>query len=139
MVFLVHDVSDIPVDLSKLANFLKWKVTSVLCFISLLIMWIFARLIVLPLYIVRSVFTDSHRALPFEEGGIHERHYNVMIPVFKILLVGITSLHVFWFAILMRIFLKLLLKGERHDLSEHKHGEDQSTIPIGKNVIKKTM
>lgn len=139
MVFLVHDVSDIPVDLSKLANFLKWKVTSVLCFISLLIMWIFARLIVLPLYIVRSVFTDSHRALPFEEGGIHERHYNVMIPVFKLLLVGITSLHVFWFAILMRIFLKLLLKGERHDLSEHKHGEDQSTIPIGKNMKKKNM
>lgn len=139
MVFLVHDISDIPVDLSKLANFLKWKITSVLCFISLLIMWIFARLIVLPLYIVKSVFTESHRALSFEDGGVHERHYNVMIPVFRILLVGITSLHVFWFAILMRIFLKLLLKGERHDLSEHKHGEDQSSIPAIGNVKKKTM
>lgn len=139
MVFLVHDISDVPVDLSKLANFLKWKVTSVVCFISLLIMWIFARLIVLPLYIVKSVFTDSHRALSFEEGGVHERHYNVMILTFKMLLVGITSLHVFWFAVLMRIFLKLLLKGERHDLSEHKYGEDQSSIPASEKMKTKTM
>eukprot|EP00529_Nitzschia_sp_RCC80_P020562 CAMPEP_0113492620 /NCGR_PEP_ID=MMETSP0014_2-20120614/28174_1 /TAXON_ID=2857 /ORGANISM="Nitzschia sp." /LENGTH=400 /DNA_ID=CAMNT_0000386465 /DNA_START=18 /DNA_END=1216 /DNA_ORIENTATION=+ /assembly_acc=CAM_ASM_000159 len=29
MVFIVHDLSDVPVDLSKLANFLKWKTTTV--------------------------------------------------------------------------------------------------------------
>lgn len=137
MVFLLHDVSDIPVDLSKLANFLKWKVTSVICFISLLVTWILARLIVLPFYVVKSVFTDSHRALPFEHGGLYERHYDVIIPVFQILLIGITSLHIFWFAILMRIFLKLLLKGERHDLSEHKQGEDQYTIPASAKRTKK--
>jgi len=28
-VFLVHDISDIPVDMSKLANFMKWKVATV--------------------------------------------------------------------------------------------------------------
>ena len=39
MVFLVHDISDVPVDLSKLANFLKWKRATTICFASMCLLW----------------------------------------------------------------------------------------------------
>ena len=47
------------------------------------------------------------------------------LAIFKVLLIGITTLHVFWFLILIRILYRLVMKGERHDLSEHKQGEEQ--------------
>ena len=31
MIFLIHDLSDVPIDMSKLANFVKWKATTGRC------------------------------------------------------------------------------------------------------------
>ena len=59
MVFLIHDISDVPVDLSKLANFLKWKLGTVIFFVTMLIVWVITRLIILPFVIYKSILTES--------------------------------------------------------------------------------
>ena len=132
MVFLVHDISDVPVDLSKLANFMKWKVTTVVCFVTLLVVWAITRLGILPFVIIKSAMLDSH--VLYLEGTMDIMYYKMCFSVFLSLLIGITSLHVLWFAILFRIGFRLVRKGERHDLTEYKQGEDQGTAVSKKKV-----
>ncbi len=127
MVFLVHDISDVPVDLSKLANFLKWKVTTVVCFVSLVVVWAVTRLGILPFIIIKSVFVHSHLMIV---DGISQAICFMYIPLFQFLLIAITGLHVFWFGILVRIGYRLVTKNETHDLSEHKQGETQGSSPM---------
>lgn len=123
MVFLVHDISDVPVDLSKLANFLKWKMTTALCFFIMVLFWLIFRLTILPFVIYRSVIWESWMVL---EGGQVEPIYFCAYQPFFVFLVGLVILlHVLWFYMFLQMGYLLVVKGERHDLSEHKNGEQQ--------------
>jgi TLC domain len=121
MVFLVHDISDIPVDLSKLANFLKWKVTTAVCFFFMVIVWCCTRLGVLPFVIFWSVLTEGWMVC---SSGVvdpilyvHFRHF------FNVLMGLLIFLHLAWFTMFIQMGYVLIRKGEAHDLSEHKKGE----------------
>uniref|UniRef100_A0A7S2HMM5 TLC domain-containing protein n=1 Tax=Helicotheca tamesis TaxID=374047 RepID=A0A7S2HMM5_9STRA len=127
MVFLVHDISDVPIDASKLANFVKWKKTTAVCFILLLVAWIGARLGIFPFYIYRAVLFESHLVLNAETAvagtGPTVLQYYCYKFLFVVLIGMLLLLHVAWFIILMKIFFVLVFKGETQDLSEHKDGE----------------
>jgi len=123
MVFMMHDISDVPVDMSKLANFMKWKLATTVCFATLLIVWIITRLLIFPFVIIRSTFYESH--LICIHGLVDVRHHLMYVGLFKLLLCAIASLHIWWFFIMGQICVKLVVKGEHHDLSEKKHGESQ--------------
>ena len=145
MVLLIHDISDIPVDLSKLANFLKWKKTTISCFIIMCVTWIVTRLIILPGVVLRSIFYESRLVCATttrtmnnggeDDGGDGEevdRHvppffYNIYQPIFIFLLGFLVLLHFFWFTMFIQMGYTLVSKGETHDLSEHKKGEQQQT------------
>lgn len=128
MVFLVHDLSDVPIDVSKLANFVKWKKTTIVSFITLLVTWIVTRLIIFPFYIFRSVLYESDLVLLTKESksgvGVDVLQYCCYKFIFVALIGALLALHVVWFIILVRILLVLALKGETQDLSEHKGGEE---------------
>jgi hypothetical protein len=126
MVFVLHDISDIPVDMSKLANFVKWKAMTTVCFIMLLIFWILMRLLILPGVIIKSVVNES--SILISEIPVDPVYFLTYMTAFKILLFGIFLLHGVWFVILVRIALRLALKGEAHDLSEHKKGEEHNNL-----------
>lgn len=137
MVFLIHDISDVPVDMSKLANFVKWTKTTVFCFISMVLLWMATRMTILPFVIVKSVWYESH--LIFSEGIIDARIYKMYFALFFTLLCGITALHYFWFSIFIKI-AQDLTKGKVQDYAEHKKGEPEalslSQPPRGKVVSK---
>jgi len=122
-VFLIHDISDVPVDMSKLANFMKWKVTTVLCFVTMLIGWIYCRLYLMSFVFFKSVITESQNVC--NAGAIPLDMYRMWIPFFIVLMLGICGLHFVWFYIIARIGFVLVTKGETHDLTEHKNGEKQ--------------
>jgi hypothetical protein len=126
MVFLVHDISDVPVDLSKLANFLKWKTGTIICFVSMVLMWIATRLYVLPFYIYRGVLKYSN-LLVSENGNMDVRFYIMYRPFFYWLFAGLIALHFFWFYVFIRIAMDLVSKSELNDYSEHKNGEELSS------------
>ncbi len=133
MVFLIHDVSDVPVDMSKLANFVKWTKTTIFCFVSMVILWTATRMTILPFVIVRSVWYESH--LVFSEGMMDARTYKMYFAMFFTLLCGITALHYFWFGIFIKI-ARDLTKGKVQDYAEHKKGEPES-LPSGGKVVSK--
>ena len=132
MVFLVHDISDVPVDLSKLANFMKWKVTTIVCFLSILLLWSITRLGILPFVIWKTIHFDGK--IVYTEGPMDRRHHDMYIGLFEMLVSCLIVLHLFWFSILIRIGYRLVTKGERHDLSEHKNGEDQDAAISSKKA-----
>jgi ceramide synthetase len=127
MVFLVHDISDIPVDLSKLANFLKWKKATAACFATMVIMWMLLRLGILPFVIFRSVLFESHLVLVTISAPV--KMYVAYRSMFVWLLSAIIFLHFAWFVMFLQMGYILIFKGEAHDLSEHKKGEDQNLVP----------
>ena len=131
MVFIVHDISDIPVDLSKLANFLKWKTTTTICFIGMCITWFLTRLYILPFIVWRSIIYESW--LVCADGNIPPMYYNMFQPIFVFLLGFLILLHFFWFTMFIRMGYVLIRRGEAHDLSEHKNGEVQSTM-VGQGI-----
>ena len=123
MVFLVHDISDVPVDLSKLANFLKWKRATTICFATMCLLWLVLRLGILPFVIYKSVLTESVFIL--ETGYIDPEYYLLYRGFFYYLVGQIILLHIAWFCMFLRMGYLLAFKGEAHDLSEHKQGEAQ--------------
>ena len=131
MVFIVHDISDIPVDLSKLANFLKWKTTTTICFIGMCITWVLTRLYILPFIVWRSIIYESW--LVCADGNVPPMYYNMFQPIFVFLLGFLILLHFFWFTMFIRMGYVLIRRGEAHDLSEHKNGEVQSTM-VGQDI-----
>ncbi|KAL7534688.1 hypothetical protein ACHAXR_006758 [Thalassiosira sp. AJA248-18] len=124
MIFLIHDLSDVPIDMSKLANFVKWKVTTIVCFVAMVLLWVVTRLTIFPFVICRAVVVESYEYLVLKgtlDPALHDAYY----ALFYFLLGALVLLHITWFLILLRIGWTLVSTGERHDYSEHKKGEKQ--------------
>jgi hypothetical protein len=124
MIFLVHDLSEPPVDMSKLANFVKWKRCSIVSFSVMVLVWILTRLTIFPFVIFRSVVVESYEYLVVE-GSMDPAFYAVCISTFQYLLGALIFLHVVWFFIILKIGWTLVKKGEAHDYSEFKRGEKE--------------
>jgi hypothetical protein len=125
MIFLVHDLSELPVELSKLSNFVKWKVATGICFSIMLVTWIVSRVWIFPIVIFKSLLVESHEYLVVR-GTMDPAFYNMHVVPFGYLLGGLIALHVMWLFILLRIGWTFVRKGEAHDYSEYKDGEDQA-------------
>lgn len=126
---ILHDISDIPVDLSKLANFMKWKMTTFVFFGIMCIVWLITRLTILPFVVFKSVAFESYIILI--EKSVTPEIYFCYRSMFVLLSAGIITLHVLWFIMFLKMLKTAILKGEQHDLSEHKKGEKNAN-PIEK-------
>mmetsp|Transcript_15612 Transcript_15612/g.23772 ORF Transcript_15612/g.23772 Transcript_15612/m.23772 type:complete len:430 (-) Transcript_15612:323-1612(-) len=133
-VFFVHDFSDILVDLSKLANFLKWKTTTIFCFVSMVLVWILFRLYLFPFYIIGTIFEYGYLLELLRIA--HPLTYRVHNFHITSLLILIALLHLVWFMMFVRMGYLLVSKGEAHDLSEHKKGEKQNIVRDGEESKK---
>lgn len=107
MVFLVHDLSDVPVDLSKLANFLRYRITTIGCFVLMTIVWIITRLYILPVRILLNCSRLSHYLL--EEGSLDVTVYAAYRHFFYGGLSLLVALHVAWFCLFLNIFKTLIV------------------------------
>jgi hypothetical protein len=120
MIFFVHDVSDVPVDLSKLANFLKWKNTTVTCFAIMTFTWMITRLYLFPFRIFYTSWMAGQNVMV---EGLSPLYYIMYRHLFAAGVILLVVLHAVWFMMFMKMLRTLLVKGEVHDYSEHKNGE----------------
>lgn len=116
MVFWMHDISDVPVDLAKLANFVKWKTATVAAFFTLCIVWIITRLYAFPFIIWKAAFSQSIHMHALQ--GIPLHYLYLMHPVFTYLLGMLILLHCFWFAMFIKMGYVLVTTGKAADYSE---------------------
>jgi len=127
VILFLHDISDVPVDLSKLANFVKWKKTTIVCFAIMVIVWFITRLILLPYIPGYSIVFQCVQLLEDPINMEPSLLYSVYW-IFVTLCALILFLHVTWFGMFIKMGFVLLSKGEAHDLTEHKKGELDSDL-----------
>ncbi|RHY32482.1 hypothetical protein DYB32_002530 [Aphanomyces invadans] len=130
LVLLLHDASDVPLDLLKMANYLKLEdrkgffVTEVL-FAIMLSVWVYFRVYLYPAKLIYTSFWENREAccLP------HEAHdLNVVFPypgppswlAFNILLGSLYLLHIWWTFLILRL-LKGVLTKSVHDVAEDEY------------------
>ena len=121
MVFWMHDLSDVPVDLAKLANFVKWKTATEVAFGLLCFMWVFTRLYIFPFKIWSAIYSESYELM--SGNLIPACYYYTYLPCFLILLGILILLHFLWFSMFIKMGYLLYFKGQAHDMTEHKEGE----------------
>ena len=121
IIFLLHDVSDIPGIITKLANCVKYKATAGASFAVTIICWYIARLHMLPFYVLWSIIYESHLIVP----GVDEVYHRVFFRgIYTCLIATLIVLHTVWFLMFLKIAYVFAFKGEMHDLTVHKEGEE---------------
>ena len=136
IIFLLHDVSDIPALVAKLANCVKYKATAGASFAVTMICWYALRLHILPFTVLRSILYESHLIVP----GVDEIYHKVYTHgIFTYMIVLLIVLHTVWFLMFLKIAYAFAFKGEMHDLTEHKEGEEdelQKANSAGQSTLK---
>lgn len=102
---IVHDVADIPLQITKLCIYLKWKKTCDIIFAFFAILWILTRCIYFPFKIVASTALYAHAIV-----DMHPVYY-----IFNVLLGSLAVLHYYWTYFIMRIIVNTAIKGEVED------------------------
>lgn len=104
----LHDIADIAVTICRIFVTLEWKWTSTLAYFAMVTAWFYTRLMILPYYIWMSIFEFK-----FPEALAHYQPF-IYIEIFFVSIMQV--LHVFWFAMFIRMGYRMLMKGERKDI-----------------------
>jgi len=127
LVLFVHDISDIPVDLLKMTNYLKiegpksFYIVEIV-FVSNLLSWIYWRLYRFPSHVMYSAYYDSLGVM-----GCPYDVFPLWIPTNGMLFV-LLCLHVWWFFLFLRLGYYVVI-GDPHGGGEkeyegHSSGSD---------------
>ena len=125
LVLYVHDVSDVAVDVTKMANYLKLEgrrgwFASEISFVSLLVTWVYYRLFEFPFRAIKASFSG-----PISRLGLHPRtSYSLLFfhwisweaPLYtwlNSLLFVLLALHLYWFLLLVLIAWRILTESVR--------------------------
>jgi len=118
LVLLVHDISDNFLEGAKLAKYMRYQKLCDTLFVLFTLSWFFARILILPLWVIRSTMFEGHYILE-------------KIPayyVFNVLLIILFILNVMWFYTICRVAYYSIAKGEveRDERSESELEEVES-------------
>jgi len=132
LILLIHDSSDVPVDLLKMMNYLKLEGTAGLfltegMFAIMMLSWLVVRLIIFPYKLIYSTLHESHLLAgrsPYARNG--EFWLDLFPPGMPFWLVANICLsvlyvcHVIWFRMFARILWKIMTLGP-HATGQQEH------------------
>jgi len=139
LILLVHDASDIMVDLLKMSNYLGldeksgFYCTEIL-FVLNLISWLLLRLYLYPVYLVKTVWegwyyhTEVWGAQKPENGT----WFIILLPIWLNVLL---FMHIYWFGLFIRLAIRLLNENA-HDAGREEY-EGHSTESEPEERLKK--
>ncbi len=114
---LLHDINDVIMECAKMASYSRAKDLSTLLLVLFVLCWAALRLTAFPFMVIRSTLTE----LPAVLGGKPPMYY-----WFNGGLLLLLCLHVYWFALIMRVAKHALSTGEGKDLREEDDSDDDS-------------
>eukprot|EP00884_Botryococcus_braunii_P017445 jgi/Botrbrau1/4384/Bobra.105_2s0030.1 len=111
MVMVLHDPSDVFLEVAKLLNYIGAETPSIICFAGLIVSWLVLRLILLPFWVIRSTGWGVIREL----GQIPPWGY-----LFNVLLSSLVVMHLYWFTLILKVAIQQLRSGKAEDIREDK-------------------
>ncbi|OQS02487.1 hypothetical protein THRCLA_05131 [Thraustotheca clavata] len=132
IIMFLHDVSDIPLDMLKMVNYLKmedrkgWFVTEIL-FVITLIEWIYFRVYLFPTKLMNStIYELRYSCMPPEAAA----DLTILFPHpgpthwfwFNLLFISLYMLHIWWTFLLIRILIGVLTVGANSVSKEEYEG-----------------
>jgi hypothetical protein len=121
MVMVIHDISDLSVDCTKLSNFIKWRKATIISYCSMIISWLVFRLGAFPFVVISSC---AFEAPVLAKNECVADIFLMFHSIFVTLLCFLLFLHVFWFVQIVRIGILIVLKKE-YDVSQYKNGNKE--------------
>lgn len=138
LVLYVHDVSDIFVDLLKMANYLKVEgragfFMTEIAYVSCVLSWIYYRLYQFPFRAIYASFVEPLRHL-----AKHPRVASVVLglewfppdlPLYtelNLLLFTLLALHVYWFHLFLMIGWRIINEGPREASRQEYEGDSDT-------------
>jgi len=101
LVLVLHDISDVFLELGKLFSYLDIDFVATLCFVGLIISWFASRLYFYPTKVLTSVYYEHHVLM-----GVP-----LALPLLALLCV-LQVLHVYWFSLILNLaYKKLFMDG----------------------------
>ncbi|GMH56480.1 hypothetical protein TrST_g9029 [Triparma strigata] len=122
-ILYIHDITDVPIDVTKMFNFLKLKGPTAVGFCGIVGFWIYWRMYVFGFIIIRSVIFETSHEMFYSITSGSTPYYYTCKTVFLTFLITLYSLHCYWLMCFYKMGKLLIFKYETHDLSEHKNGE----------------
>jgi TLC domain len=136
LVMYVHDVSDIFVDLLKMANYIKLEgqkgfYLTEISYISCLLSWIYYRLYQFPVRVMKASLYDTYVHMDKLPPG-KQSYLQGIMPDAMIIYLGLNVLlgilfimHIYWFNILARIGFKIVFASPREASRDEYDGESE--------------
>ncbi|KAI9907853.1 hypothetical protein PsorP6_004100 [Peronosclerospora sorghi] len=130
VVMLLHDITDIPLDMLKMANYLKVEgvpgfFTSEILFVTTIVLWFYYRIYQYPTKLLYTTLVEAREAT-MTMADAHD--FTQLFPhpgppswmLFNMLLMTLYCLHVWWGLLLARIFVGVVTKGT-HDTAKEEY------------------
>jgi len=138
VILFVHDISDVAIDLLKMANYAKLADRPAyyiveFCMVLTLSAWLYFRLYLFPFYIMPATIWGSHDACSDpEHRGDYWNHDPPGMQMWRLAnyLLGVLCLmHTWWFYLLCRIVRSALRREDLHKVGEkvYEGGSDDET------------
>lgn len=115
LIILIHDIADIPLHMSKMLIYLKWKKLCDAVFALFSIVWIVTRCGIFPLYIVANTLFYATSIVP-----MHPVYY-----IFNMLLCMLVLLHFFWTYFILRMIVSNAVTGK---IEDDRSSSDESLL-----------
>eukprot|EP00160_Parvularia_atlantis_P013811 Unigene3081_Nuclearia_a/m.9465 Unigene3081_Nuclearia_a/g.9465 ORF Unigene3081_Nuclearia_a/g.9465 Unigene3081_Nuclearia_a/m.9465 type:complete len:372 (+) Unigene3081_Nuclearia_a:176-1291(+) len=115
LVMLLHDVADIPGYLVKSTVDTRFKYLTLTVYVSLLAMWGYARLYVLPFEIIVPLLNGKY---PVIGEALHKD--GNFLPFFVFMLVTLQVMHVLWYGLFVQMGLNFLKSGKTEDIQQKR-------------------
>ncbi|TMW60692.1 hypothetical protein Poli38472_000734 [Pythium oligandrum] len=134
VVLFIHDLSDVPLDMMKMANHLKMEgfgglfATEIL-FVVLIVDWIYFRMYLFPVNVIKSTLIENREScMPLAEA--HDfTNLTPCVPswfLFNALLITLFFLHIWWGFLIIRVAVGVITKGAHETGKEEYEGTSDS-------------
>ncbi|GLI70104.1 hypothetical protein VaNZ11_014883 [Volvox africanus] len=114
VVILIHDVSDIFLELAKLCRYADRGDIGVLAFIVFFVSWVVCRVIIFPVFVIRSTLFEPVVLVAAYLGIEPRPHWEIFNGLLLILFV----LHLYWTVLIFQVIMRQFTHGRLTDVRE---------------------
>lgn len=120
---LLHDYSDVLIELAKVFAYMRLEIVKSLVFAMFALLWVSTRVVVYPMHLMRATLFDSleHAA----EVGMQLKPY---YQIANALLLVMWGLNVYWSYFILAVLYKRLVERKMYDVREQPLRKTRSYV-----------